>query len=128
MLAAERRDWGSCELFWLGDGRWSTRRPLKLALAPLDGRSDTTGNLRYNGQLSTHIQRLAALATAVVNHNLSPLPQINNQILVKRRCAQVMEQAQDLGAVVGAMISDMGQYLPGWFVQTGNSCLESRLV
>jgi hypothetical protein len=99
-----------------------------VALAPLGGRSDTTGNLRYIEQLSTLLQQLMALATAVVNHNLPPLPQINNQILVKCRCAQVMEQTQDLGAVVGAVIGDMGQYLPGWFIQTGNGCLESCFV
>jgi hypothetical protein len=45
-LAAVRRGPGPCELFWLYDGRCSTRRPLKMAL-----RSSTipygSGNDRY---------------------------------------------------------------------------------
>jgi hypothetical protein len=31
-LSAERRELGSWELFWLLDGRWPGRRPLKLTL------------------------------------------------------------------------------------------------
>jgi hypothetical protein len=60
MLAAERRVMGLCELFRLGDGRWSTLRPLKLALAyfnPIVLKKDTT-SLIYNYITSSFFQQL----------------------------------------------------------------------
>jgi hypothetical protein len=51
-------------------------------------------------------------SSAPASRALLSAPQVEDQILVKRGRAQVMQDSQNLGAMVSAVVHQMGQHLP----------------